>query len=143
MNLAAVALTLIHFSSCNCNSSLIPLTLTSLDFKRYGWRCSIEGRLEALLRGRAPLLSHRFPSWPSISRASSMSTSQPCSTQTGYQREARKESPYFPDFRFFLQTTYFCIGETAMMGDMGVGVCVRRVGEGGTVRWDWGACIII
>ena len=65
----------------------------------------------ALLRGRAPQLSHRFPSWPSISRASSMSTNQPCSTQTGYQREARKELPYFPDFRFFLQTTYFCIGE--------------------------------
>jgi hypothetical protein len=64
-----------------------------------------------------------------------MSTSQPCSTQTGYQREARKEWPYSPDFQFCRQTTYFCIGETAD-GDWCVCVC----GGGG---WNWGSCIVI
>ena len=47
-----------------------------------------------------------------------MSTSQPCCTQTGCQREARKEWPYFPGFPFFHQTTYFSIGKMfAKVGD--------------------------
>ena len=112
MSLVAVS----FFPSYNHNSSLTPLMPTSLDFKRYAWKYSIKRRQEvALSRGRAPQLSHRFHSWPSISMASSMSTSRPCCTQTGYQREARKEWPYFPGFQFFHQTTYFCIGKTTLV----------------------------
>ena len=84
-----------------------------LAFKRFDWKwwilLLIENQRRSTKRSRRGLPSPKFPSWPTISLTTSLSSSQPCSYPRGSQRGRRRVWPYSLATQSYHQITGSCL----------------------------------